>query len=639
MQRCACDSGCNPRRVHGLGRTAGVIVGLVAAALAAGRPAAAAPPNIVLIFADDLGVNDLGCYGRTEHETPRLDALAAQGMRFTCAYTAQPICSPSRAALMTGKCPARLHLTNFLPGRADAASQRLLQPVIEGQLPLEETTLAEWLRGAGYRTGLFGKWHLGGRGFGPGEQGFDIVATPPQDSRPGDEEGGKSEGAITKAAAEFITANRDRPFFCYVPHNNPHIPLAARPPLVDKYGKTFHPTYAAMIETLDDAVGRLVHTIDELGLADNTIVIFTSDNGGLHAPEPAGVPATHNTPYRAGKGYLYEGGLREPLIIRWPGVIRPGSTADTPVVLTDLVPTLLEAAGVDVAKTVGPLDGTSILGLLEGGSLPERTLYWHFPNYTNQGGRPAGAVRQGNWKLLEYFEDGALELYDLASDSGESRNLAAERGERAGAMQRDLAAWRTRVGAQMGVPNPDFDPALHTQLYVDQDPSWITAGATAATLDPSWGEWRKRMSAVGSGRKPPVTPAAGDVRLHAEDAIVHGRQLRYEPASNKNVLGFWTDPADWAEWKFNAPAAGLYEIEVQQGCGRGSGGATVDVEVGGETLPFTVVDTGHFQQLVQVSVGTVALAAGEQALALKPRSRPGVAVMDVRRVVLRPVGR
>jgi hypothetical protein len=386
-------------------------------------------------------------------------------------------------------------------------------------------------------------------------------------------------------------------------------------------------------------VGRLVRTIDDLGLADNTIVIFTSDNGGLHSPEPDGVPATHNTPYRAGKGFLYEGGLREPLIIRWPGVIRPGSTVDTPVVLSDLVPTLLEAAGIDVAKTVGPLDGTSILGLLEGGSLPERPLFWHFPNYTNQGGRPAGAMRQGNWKLIEQFEDGALEFYDLSSDIGEARNVAAEHGERASAMQRELAAWRTRVGAQMGRPNPDFDQALHKQLYIDQDPSRITPAATAAALDPAWGAWRKQMAAVVAGKKPPVTPPTGDVRLLAKDAIVHGKKLRYEPASNKNVLGFWTDPVDWAEWKFTAPAAGLYEVEVQQGCGQGSGGATVDVEVAGTTLPFTVVDTGHFQQLVQVSVGTVELAAGEHTLALKPKSKPGAAVMDVRRVVLRPARR
>jgi arylsulfatase A-like enzyme len=612
------------------------IMGLLALALLGGREVVAIQPNIVLVLADDLGVNDLACYGRHDHRTPQLDALAAAGMRFTCGYTAQPICSPSRAALMTGKCPARLHLTSFLAGRPDAAAQRLLQPVIEGQLPLEEKTLAEWLRAAGYRTGMFGKWHLGGTGFGPAEQGFDVVVTPPANTTPGDEEGGKGEYAITKAAAEFIAADRDRPFFCYVPHNAPHIPLAARQRLVEAHAGAFHPTYAAMIETLDDAVGRLARTVDELGLADRTIFIFTSDNGGLHAPEPAGTPATHNTPYRAGKGFLYEGGLREPLIVRWPGVVRPGSTTDTPVVLTDLVPTLLEAAGIDVAKTVGPLDGVSLMPLLKGTALPERPLFWHFPHYTNQGGRPAGAMRAGDWKLVENFEDGRLELYDLASDVGEASDLAARQPERARDMQRQLAAWRERVGAQMGTPNPDFDPALHRRLYVDQDPSRIVAGTTAAALDPAWADWRKQMRAAVAGRKPPVTPAAGDVRLHAKDAIVHSRTMRYEPESHKNVLGYWTDPDDWAEWTFTPPAAGRYEIEVQQGCGRGSGGARVDVEVGGGTFPFTVVDTGHFQHMVQLTVGEVDLPAGEQTLAIRPRSKPGPAVMDVRRVVLRP---
>jgi len=621
------------------GRASIWIVALMAAGLTAASGAAADRPNIVLVVADDLGINDLACYGRREHRTPHLDALAAAGMRFQCAYTAQPICSPSRAALMTGKCPARLHLTNFLAGRPDARSQKLLQPVIEGQLPLEESTLAEWLRQAGYRTGIFGKWHLGGTGFDPAAQGFDVVVSPPANTPPDDAEGGKGEFAITRAAVEFITANRDRPFFCYVPHNCPHIPLAARQRLVDTHRDAFHPTYAAMIETLDAAVGRLARTVDELGLADRTIFIFTSDNGGLHAPEPAGTPATHNTPYRAGKGFLYEGGLREPLIVRWPGVVRPGSTTQTPVVLTDLVPTLLEAAGIDVAKTVGPLDGVSLTGLLRGGDLPERPLYWHFPHYTNQGGRPASAMRAGDWKLVENLEDDSLELYDLSADVGESHNLAPENEDRARDMQRQLAAWRERVGGQMGVPNPDFDAALHRQLYVELDPSRITAGATAAALPTAWVGWRKAMRDAVAGSRPPVTPADGDVRLQARDAITHAKKLRYEPESHKNVLGYWTDPDDWAEWKFTPPAAGRYEIEVQQGCGRGSGGARVDIEVGGDTFPFTVVDTGHFQQMIQITVGEVDLTAGEQTLAIKPRSKPGVAVMDVRRVVLRPVRR
>ncbi len=242
-------------------------------------------------------------------------------------------------------------------GRPDAPSQRLLQPRIEGQLPLEEVTIAELLKNAGYATGLFGKWHLGGPGFGPKEQGFDVAFVPPANERPTLESGGKGEFAITAAAEKFIEDHRDRPFFCYVPHNNPHIPLAAAPELIEKHRDAFNPVYAAMIETLDDAVGRLMAKVESLGLAKRTIFVFTSDNGGLHVLEFPGTPATHNTPFRAGKGYLYEGGLREPLLVRWPGVVAAGSTCETPVVLTDLFPTLLEAAGVDAANTVGPVDG------------------------------------------------------------------------------------------------------------------------------------------------------------------------------------------------------------------------------------------------------------------------------------------
>jgi len=597
------------------------------------------PPNIVLVFADDLGINDLSCYGRREHRTPNLDLLAAQGMQFNCAYTAQPICSPSRAALMTGKHPARLHLTNYLPGRADAPSQPLLQPVIEGQLPLEEPTVAEWLQQAGYATGLFGKWHLGGAVFGPDKQGFDTVVSPPANSPPSATEGGKSEYAITQAAIKFITANRERPFFCYVPHNNPHIPLNAKPELVAKYADAFHPTYAAMIETLDDTVGMLMRTIEELGLSDRTIFIFTSDNGGLHVLESPGTPATHNTPYRAGKGYVYEGGLREPLIVRWPGRIQAGSSTGVPVVLTDLVPTMLEAAGIDVAKTVGPLDGVSLLDLWAGKPLADRSLYWHFPNYTNQGGRPAGAIRRSNWKLIEQFEDNSLELYDLEADASESHNAADAHPDIARSLQRELADWRKRVGAQMPTQNPAFDKALHDQLYVQQDPSRLIGRPRAADIAPKWLDWRATMRTVLDGRRPRVTPASGDIRLHARDAVVHGSKLRYEPESHKNVLGYWTQVDDWAHWQFEVGQAGEYEVEIQQGAGKQSGGARVKVEVADQSLEFEVIETGHFQLMLQQTIGSVQLPVGTHTLAVKPQSKPGVAVMDLRRVVLRPLSK
>lgn len=606
-----------------------------------GRADESAPPavcpNVILILADDLGVNDLGCYGRRDHQTPHLDQLASEGVRFACAYTAQPICSPSRAALMTGKAPARLHLTNFLPGRPDASSQRLLQPRIEGQLPLEETTVAELLQQAGYATGLFGKWHLGGPGFGPEKQGFETAVSPPENTPPKLADGGKGEGAITAAAKEFIAAHRDRPFFCYVAHNNPHIPLAAAPELVAKHGHAFHPVYAAMIETLDDSVGRLMKHVDDLDLSERTIFVFTSDNGGLHVLESPGTPATHNTPFRAGKGYLYEGGLREPLLIRWPGVAAAGSVCETPVVLTDLVPTILAAAGIDVATTVGPLDGVSLIGLLRGEPLPPRQLCWHFPNYTNQGGRPAGAIREGDWKLVEQLEDGSVELFDLAHDPGEASNLAATWPERVDDLRQKLQTWRLRTGAQMPTPNPDFDAALHRRLYVDQDPSRLLPEATAAAMGPKWKAWRTAMNKAREGADPLVTPAAGDIRLHARDAIVHAKTMRYEAEPHKNVLGYWTDPADWAEWEFDVPAGGEYEVEIQQGCGDGCGGALVAVEVGGERIEFTVQETGHFQQMIQRTIGQVKLQAGRQKLAIKPQTKTGPAVMDVRRVVLRPV--
>jgi arylsulfatase A len=597
---------------------------------------AAPKPNIVLILADDLGINDLGCYGRIEHRTPNLDRLASQGMRFTCAYCAQPICSASRAAIMTGKCPARLNLTNFLPGRPDAPSQRLLQPRIEGQLPLEERTIAELLKQAGYATGLFGKWHLGGRGFGPKEQGFDVAFEPPATNPPTLETGGKGEFAITTAADKFIEMNRRGPFFCYVPHNNPHIPLSAAPELIEKYRNAFNPQYAAMVDTLDTSVGRLMAKIESLNLSNRTIFIFTSDNGGLHVLESPGTPATHNTPFRAGKGYLYEGGLREPLIVRWPKVVANGSNSATPMVLTDLFPTLLEAAGVDIAKELGPVDGTSILKLLQGAPMPARTFYWHFPNYTNQGSRPAGAIRDGDWKLIEQIEDNSIELFNLVDDPGEATNVAASEPKRCAELRNKLQAWRERVGARMPLPNPNFDATLHRRLYIEQDPSRLAIQSTAAATARQWKGWRQAMNAAIQGRKPSVTPARGDIRLHAKDARVHGESLRYEPQPNKNVLGYWTRVADWADWHFDIAAAGNYEVEIQQGCGKGSGGSSVTVEVDDQSFPFTVQDTGHFQNMILRKIGELKLSTGKHSLAVKPRMKPGAAVMDLRLIVLRP---
>jgi arylsulfatase A-like enzyme len=465
--------------------------------------AGAARPNMVFILADDLGINDLACYGRRDHRTPHLDRLAAHGLRFTSAYCAQPICSPSRAAILTGRHPARLHLTTYLPGRRDCASQKLLHPAMRQELPLEEKTLAEHLQAAGYATACVGKWHLGGQGFGPPEQGFDLYYPGQPVTSPSATEGGKGEYDLTAQAEAFLEANRDRPFFLYLAHHSPHIPYAAQTNLIASNRAAFEPVYAALIETLDETVGRLLARLDALGLAGNTLVIFTSDNGGLHVPEGPHERITHNAPFRAGKGFLYEGGLRIPLLVRWPGRAAAGRVVDEPVVNTDWLPTLLEVAGLDLPRD---LDGLSLAPLLTGrGTLSKRSLFWHFPHYTNQGGQPGGAVREGDWKLIEFYEDQRVELFNLARDPGETVNLTASQAERAEQLRARLAAWRAAIAAQTNTLNPDWDAAKHRALYVDVDVSRFDPATADATLRGRVREWRRQMNAAVAGR-PVVSP-------------------------------------------------------------------------------------------------------------------------------------
>jgi arylsulfatase A-like enzyme len=466
----------------------------LAAALAPPAAAADSRPNIVFILADDLGINDLGCYGRKDHRTPHLDRLARDGTRFTAAYAAQSVCSPTRAALLTGKTPARLHLTTFLPGRPDCPSQKLLHPKINLQLPPREKTLALYLKEAGYATACVGKWHLGGKGSLPTDCGFDVYHAGRANTTPSDAEGGKGEYDLTARAVEFIEANKDRRFFLYLAHNSPHIPYAAQESRVRANAGAFEPVYAAVIETLDDQVGRLLAKLDELKLADKTIVVFTSDNGGLHVPEGPHDRVTHNTPYRAGKGYLYEGGIRVPQIVRWPGRVPAGREVDTPVISTDWLPTLLDLTGGTVPAG---LDGVSLAGLLTGRGKPEeRPLFWHMPHYTNQGGRPSGAVRVNGWKLIEQYEDGSAELYDLAADPGERTNLAEREPKRVRALRGLLAAWRAEVGAQSNTPNPRFDASLYRRLYVDLDPSRYDPASADAAERERMRAWRKEMNAA-----------------------------------------------------------------------------------------------------------------------------------------------
>ncbi len=447
---------------------------------------AAKPPNIVFILIDDMGWADVGCFGSSLHETPHIDSLATGGMKFTAGYAACPVCSPTRASIMTGKYPARLQLTNFLKGKRALKGSPILPALYADQLDLEELTLAEVLKSAGYATCHVGKWHLGGESFLPQYQGFDVNIGGSHRGMPrsffwprwkdnppvvGNFDGEYLPDRLSQEACKFIQAHRKGPFFLYLAHYAVHIPIEGKADKVAKYqkklkdnpppkGRQNNPHYAAMVESVDESVGRVLNTLKRLKLDENTVVVFFSDNGGLSTPEGKNTPATVNAPMRAGKGYLYEGGIREPCLIRWPGVTKPGAVCDEPVCSVDFFPTLCAAAGLDPrqVKTRGPIDGVSLTPLLRNAKakLPPRALYWHYPHFSNQGGRPGGAVRQGDWKLIERYERGDLELYNLKNDVSETNNLAAKMPEKSRQMQEMLAAWRKDVRANMPRKNPQY---------------------------------------------------------------------------------------------------------------------------------------------------------------------------------------
>ncbi len=426
-----------------------IVIGLLTMA-----DAATTPPNIIFFLIDDLGWRDLSCCGSTFYKTPNIDRLAADGMRFTDAYAACSVCSPTRASLLTGKYPARLHLTHVIGGKPQP-NTRLSEPNWTRHLPLEEVTFAETLKEASYATAQFGKWHLGDPPFTPDKQGFDVVVP----AAPAKNHHDKNVAQLTDAVIEFMRSHAKQPFLAYLCHHTVHVPHEADKTLTEEYRKKApragqnNPTMAAMIEALDKSVGRILATLDELGIAGNTVVIFTSDNGGLRSIRQGKgvVTATDNAPARAGKATLYEGGTRVPLIIKWPGITRPGSTSSVPVISNDLYPTLLDIAGL-LPRPTQHQDGLSLTPLLKGtGSLQRDALFWHFPHY-HSGVKPAGSLRVGNWKLIEFFEDNRVELYNLKDDIGEENNLATKMPEKAAQLRKQLHDWRTNVGAQMTQP-------------------------------------------------------------------------------------------------------------------------------------------------------------------------------------------
>lgn len=435
----------------------------------------AAPPpklNVIVILADDLGWTDLACYGSDLHETPHLDRMAREGMKFTQAYSACTVCSPTRAALMTGKYPARLHLTDWSPGQMPD-NPKLFAPAWTKELPLAEKTLAEVYQKAGHSTATIGKWHLGGEPFSAEKQGFEIniagtdKAAPPSFhapySIPNLADGPPGEyltDRLGEEAVKRVTTWREQPFFLYLPHFAVHTPIQGRADLVAKYQKKprsglthKNARYAAMVESLDAAVGRVLDTLEQLHLADRTIVVFTSDNGGRITNG-----TTSNAPLRFGKASAYEGGVRVPLLVRWPGVVKPGSVTDTPVITMDLFATLPEACGIKSEAH----DGVSLVPLLRGtGGVERSELFWHYPHHQHYqlgGAMPYSAIRSGDWKLIEFHDDDRVELYNVREDIGETRDLATTQPEIVKRLRARLHAWREEVGAQMPEPNPHHDP-------------------------------------------------------------------------------------------------------------------------------------------------------------------------------------
>lgn len=461
-------------------------IGLLAVLfLPVSRSESSGPPNVVVIHADDLGWADLGCYGSRSYQTPNLDRLATRGMVFTHAYASASVCSPSRAALLTGRYPARLGLTDWIRARfqggvmpedgenpggwEEQPGQRLLVPRNPLWLDLEEVTLAEALKPAGYVPAHVGKWHLGMDPHYPGKQGFDYniggcdFGQPPSyfdpyrseripegiPTLPPRREGEYLTDREADEAAQFIRKHQDRPFFLHLAPYAVHTPIQAPPELVERYrsrdlpGLQQDPVYAAMVESLDRAVGTVLQALEETGLSERTVVIFTSDNGGLEG-------VTSNAPLRSGKGYPYEGGIRVPLIVVWPGTVKPGSRSPEPVLTMDLFPTVLEMAGVPLPAD-RPIDGVSLTPLLKGDAehLEREALFWHFPHYRHAGYSPYSVVRAREWKLIRFYDPPRLELFNVAEDAGETTEVSRGNRELLLRLEGRLDEWLHSVDARM----------------------------------------------------------------------------------------------------------------------------------------------------------------------------------------------
>ena len=449
--------------------------------------------NFLFFLVDDMGWADIGANGSKFHETPNIDRLARSGMRFTQGYAAGSVCSPTRASIMTGRHPVRVNITDWIPGQSNRKTNPLLHPDDLSHLPLAEVTIAEALKEHGYQTFFAGKWHLGNEGQWPTDQGFDInIGGHHRGSPPGGYYSPWSNPALkAKRPGEYLTERltdesvkfleeRDKtsPFFLYLSYYNIHTPIQAYKKHIDHYkakaakafeGKTptepehdginrtrqDNPALASMVAAVDDSVGLLLAKLTELKLDESTVVIFFSDNGGLSTLSRPGPGC--NLPLRAGKGWLYEGGVREPTLIRAPGVTQPGSVSHKPMVSMDFFPTMLELAGLPLQPKLH-VDGQSLLPHIKGEDSGQRTFYWHYPHYHGSTWKPGASIRDGDWKLIEFYHYKNFELYNLADDPGERQNLAEAKSTKSKMLRAKLLAWQKQMGAKMPVPNPDYDP-------------------------------------------------------------------------------------------------------------------------------------------------------------------------------------
>jgi arylsulfatase A len=644
-------------------------------------------PNIVLIVADDLGINDLGCYGREDHKTPNLDALAARGIRYECAYCSLPICSASRAGLLTGINPARLHLTSFLPGRPDAPSQKLLNAVMHSGLQPDEETLAEALKKNGYQTGMFGKWHLGSGPSAAKNQGFDVTFEPPGQGDLDEATGAKNEFAITRKAIEFIhqagassdaKPDLDKPFFCYVPHHSPHVALKASDESLAEFSNAFCPLYAANVNSLDKAVGMIIDAVDALPTERATIIIFTSDNGGLHVPEVHDFPLTHNKPFRAGKGYLYEGGLRVPMIVASTKAFTiSNEVIEEPISHLDVFPTLLQMASITEPRSFEACDGVSLMRQwrIKAPHDTNRTFVWHFPHYTNQGSRPASAIRIGPHKMIRNWEDYSKEYFKITNDreevvSGEPKlervdtrltgefllrnpnlNISSELLSQMLYIDlaKELDSELTRMGAQRNLVNKEFDQSKHDAIYVDFDSSTLAVDQPLEQFMNLWRPWRKLMDDATKGKQPKLQDPNNQIRLAPADATLDKDYVIIDSRFDFDVISGWSPAGETATWKVTIPKEGLYDIAVEYACnfytifpGDTSLRQVELAVVAGKRLRSKdLIGTGSRSKFIYDSIGNVRLNAGENVVTLRvttsSRSFVTPDSCSVRRVTLSPI--